>query len=56
VVLTDPSGDPLDAPLNLEADVAWVGYANRELRAQVEPALRAALERRDLIARRGSGE
>ncbi len=46
VILTDPEGNPLDAPLAIEPDVAWVGYANDALRAQVAPALEAALERR----------
>jgi fructose-1,6-bisphosphatase/inositol monophosphatase family enzyme len=48
VVLTDPWGRPLDAPLDVAADVAWVGYANRILQRQVEPALQAALARRGL--------
>lgn len=48
VVLTDPAGRALDMPLNVHADVAWVGYANESIRAQVEPALRAALKRRGL--------
>jgi hypothetical protein len=49
VVITDPAGLPLDAPFDLESDVGWVGYANERLRARVEPALRAALTRRDLL-------
>jgi fructose-1,6-bisphosphatase/inositol monophosphatase family enzyme len=48
VVLTDPWGRPLDAPLDVAADVAWVGYANAVLRRQVEPVLQAALARRGL--------
>ena len=28
VIVTDPCGQPLDAPLNVDAEVAWVGYAN----------------------------
>jgi fructose-1,6-bisphosphatase/inositol monophosphatase family enzyme len=48
VLLTDPWGGPLDVPLNVHADVAWVGYANASLRRQVEPVLRAALARRGL--------
>ena len=48
VTLTDAEGRPLDAPLDVHADVAWVGYANATLRATVEPALRAALRRRGL--------
>jgi fructose-1,6-bisphosphatase/inositol monophosphatase family enzyme len=48
VVVTDAHGAPLDAPLDVEADVAWVGYANEALRAQIAPALAAALARRGL--------
>ena len=43
VVITDPSGAPLDTPLDLHTDVAWIGYASSALRANVEPAVRAAL-------------
>ena len=46
VVLTDASGGPLDAPMSVDAEVAWVGYANSELRRSIEPVLRAALGRR----------
>lgn len=49
IVLTDAAGHPLAAPLNLEADVAWVGYANERIRRQVEPLLQAALQRRGLL-------
>ena len=49
VIVTDPQGLPLDAPLDVESDVAWVGYANEAIRAQVEPLLQAALRRRGLI-------
>jgi hypothetical protein len=49
VRITDPWGRPLDAPLDVEADVAWVGYANSTLQRQVEPVLQAALARRGLI-------
>jgi len=46
--VTDASGNPIDTPLDLETDVAWVGYANASLRARVEPALLAALKRHHL--------
>ncbi|HEY6207490.1 MAG TPA: hypothetical protein VIW28_00395 [Gemmatimonadales bacterium] len=49
VVLTDPTGAPVDAPFDASADVAWVGYANERLRARVESVLRAALRRRGLV-------
>lgn len=48
VRLTDPWGEPLEVPLNVEADVAWVGYANDQIRSSVEPLLSAALARRGL--------
>jgi hypothetical protein len=50
VVLTDAAGAELDAPMDLDSDVAWVGYANERLRQRVEPALRRALLRRGLIS------
>ena len=43
--VTDPSGNPIDSPFDLEADVAWVGYANEKLHSRIEPVLRAALAR-----------
>jgi fructose-1,6-bisphosphatase/inositol monophosphatase family enzyme len=49
VIVTDASGGPLDAPLNVEADVAWAGYANAHIRAQIEPHLQQALRRRGLM-------
>ena len=48
VIVTDARGGQLRAPLNVEADVAWAGYANQHIRAQIEPLLRVALERRGL--------
>jgi len=49
VVLRDPSGAPVDAPFDVAADVAWVGYANERLRTRVEPMLQDALRRRGLL-------
>jgi hypothetical protein len=49
VVLTAADGSDLDAPLNVDAEVAWVGYANAAIRAAVEPALQAALRRHGLL-------
>src|ERR1041384_1062615 len=49
VVVTDPAGRPLDAPLDVTSDVAWVGYANETLRRTIEPVLQAALRRRGLL-------
>jgi fructose-1,6-bisphosphatase/inositol monophosphatase family enzyme len=46
VIVTGPSGQPLDAPLNVEGEVAWAGYANTHIRAQIEPLLQQALTSR----------
>ena len=43
VIVTDPFGEPLRVPLDTETNVAWIGYANRELQAQIEPVLRDLL-------------
>ncbi|MGO8951458.1 MAG: inositol monophosphatase [Ktedonobacterales bacterium] len=48
VLVTDGRGHPLDAPLDVETNVAWVGYANASVRAQVEPLLQLALSKRGL--------
>ncbi len=49
VIVTNVRGERLMAPLNVHADVAWAGYANEHIRAQIEPLLHAALERRGLL-------
>lgn len=46
VVVTDVWGEPLRAPLAVDPDVAWVGYANAAVRRQVEPVLQAVLRER----------
>ncbi len=38
-VVTDPSGEPLDAPLDTTSPVAWAGYANATLAARIGPVL-----------------
>lgn len=48
VVLTDAAGRSLDAGLRVDEDVAWIGYANPELRSRVEPVLQAILSRHGL--------
>lgn len=48
VVVTDPSGERLSTPLDVNTNVAWVGYANQAIRDQVEPALRTALDEEGL--------
>jgi fructose-1,6-bisphosphatase/inositol monophosphatase family enzyme len=46
VVVTTPTGEPLRAPLDVESDVAWVGYANGRLRSHVEPVLQELVQER----------
>ena len=40
-----PNGAPVDVPLDTETNVTWVGYANSELRKQIEPVLQTVLNR-----------
>lgn len=49
VIVTDVRGAALNPTLHIEADVAWCGYANEQIRAEIEPLLRKALETRGLI-------
>ena len=49
VIITDIQGNQLNAPLNVDADVAWVGYANVHIKKEIEPLLQKALKKRDLI-------
>jgi hypothetical protein len=48
VIVTDERGEPVRAPLNVEADIAWVGYANESIRREIEPALHHVLRERGL--------
>jgi fructose-1,6-bisphosphatase/inositol monophosphatase family enzyme len=49
IVVTDEKGELLRAPLSVDPDVSWVGYANEAIRQQIEPLLTAALKKRKLI-------
>ena len=49
VIVTGVDGGPLNAPLAVQPDVSWVGYANPRVRATVEPLLQAALRTRSLL-------
>jgi fructose-1,6-bisphosphatase/inositol monophosphatase family enzyme len=49
VLVTDPRGEPVRAPLDVESEVAWVGYANAAIRDQIEPLLQAALRARGVL-------
>jgi len=39
VIVTDERGKNLTAPLDVDSPVAWIAYANTQIRAQIEPAL-----------------
>jgi hypothetical protein len=49
VLLSDDRGGELDAPMDIHADVGWAGYANAEIRAQIEPALLGVLRARGIL-------
>ena len=49
VIVTDVAGQPLRAPLDVDADISWVGYANEAIRTQIEPLLQQALRTRGLL-------
>ena len=49
VIVTDPRGARLAAPLDVTSDVAWVGFANAELARSVGGALTAELAARGLL-------
>jgi fructose-1,6-bisphosphatase/inositol monophosphatase family enzyme len=49
VIVCDEQGRRLCAPLDTTSDVSWVGYANGEVRDQVQPALLGALRERGLL-------
>ena len=55
VIVTDAAGGPLRATLAVEPDVAWAGYANQGVRAQIEPLLQAALAKRGLLNQSSRG-
>jgi fructose-1,6-bisphosphatase/inositol monophosphatase family enzyme len=48
IVVTDAFGQALDAPLSVDGDLSWVGYANDHIRREIEPLLQAALRERGL--------
>jgi hypothetical protein len=48
VIVTDRNGGALSSTLTVEPDVAWIGYANENIRAQIEPLLQNALSKRGL--------
>lgn len=48
-IVTAPDGTALDAPLDTSTNVAFVGYANRELAARLQPLLTESLRAEGLL-------
>jgi hypothetical protein len=48
VLITDGFGRPLDGPLDTTTSMHWCGYANAELKRQIEPLVRDFLRQRGL--------
>jgi hypothetical protein len=48
VILTDGLGQPLDGPMDTTTGLSWVGYANQQLRASIEPLVSAFLRERGI--------
>lgn len=53
LVITAPSGERLNAPLDVDTGMSWLGCANEQIYAQILPALRDILQRAGLL---GAGE
>ena len=49
VIVTDERGGRLSAPLHVDPDLSWAGYANDGIRQEIEPLLHAALRARGWI-------
>jgi fructose-1,6-bisphosphatase/inositol monophosphatase family enzyme len=50
ILVTNERGRGVQAPLDVEAEICWTGYANTHIQFLVEPLLHAALERYGLLA------
>lgn len=49
IVITGIDGEPLNAPLSTTGNVDWIGYANRQIQAEVEPVLHNLLIKYQLL-------
>ena len=49
VIVTNERGSLLDARLDVQSDVSWAGYANENIRKQIEPLMLNALKNRDML-------
>jgi len=49
VIITDETGNPLHAALNVTDNVSWLGFANNSIKKQVEPHLINTLKKYKLL-------
>jgi len=49
VIITDESGDPVQAILNVTDNISWVGFANKSIKKEVEPHLINTLKKYQLL-------
>ena len=49
VIIVDENSEQLDPLLSIDGNVTWLGYANTEIRQQIEPILLSSLRKRGLI-------
>ena len=49
VIVVDENGEQLNAPLSVDGNVTWIGYANQQIRNEIEPFLHTSLKKRGLI-------
>jgi fructose-1,6-bisphosphatase/inositol monophosphatase family enzyme len=54
VIITDINGGPLEAPLAVDPDVSWAGYANERIHRSVEPLLQAAMRKHGLMPQKAT--
>lgn len=45
IIITNGAGNPLQAPLNLSAEINWIGYANEAIEHEVKPVLMKLLKK-----------
>lgn len=48
IIVADPEGKPLDAPLSLHEEINWIGYANKDIEKEVKPLLMSLLKENHL--------
>jgi fructose-1,6-bisphosphatase/inositol monophosphatase family enzyme len=48
IIVTDAEGKPLDAPLTLNEEINWIGYANKDIEKEIKPLLLSILKENHL--------